>query len=185
MSMPATRFRFTLDDWHHMIEAGVLRDDQRIELLDGEIYEMAPIFPLHQSVVDRLARFLITRLGRRAIVRVQGSVPAQPRSEPQPDLAILRERDDFYRNAHPEADEVLLIIEVSDTMLDRDHAKLRLYATAGMREVWIVDIQSERVEIYRWPEGLVYTDVRVVNRGESVSCSAFPDVTLTVDDFLG
>jgi Uma2 family endonuclease len=183
--MPATRHRFTLDDWHQMIETGVLRKDQRVELLDGEIYEMAPIYPPHQSVVDRLARLLITRLGTRAIVRVQGSVPARPRSEPQPDLAVLRERNDFYRTTHPEADEVHLIIEVADTTLRRDHAKLRLYATAGMLEVWIVDIQGERVEVYRDPVEARYADVGLAARGERLACLAFPDVVLMVDEILG
>lgn len=185
MSMPATRHRFTLDDWHQMIEAGVLRKDQRLELLDGEIYEMAPIYPPHASVVDRLARLLITRLGTRAIVRVQGAVPARPRSEPQPDVAVLRERADFYRSAHPEADEVHLIIEVADTTLDRDHAKLRLYATAGMREVWIVDIGAERVEVHRDPREARHVDTQLVARGERLACLAFPDVVLTVDEILG
>jgi Uma2 family endonuclease len=185
MSMPATRHRFTLDDWHQMIEAGVLRKDQRLELLDGEIYEMAPIYPPHASVVDRLNRLLNTRLGTRAIIRVQGPVPARPRSEPQPDVAVLRERDDFYRKAHPEADHVHLIIEVADTTLARDRAKLRLYATAGMREVWIVDLNAERVEVYRDPREGRYATVQVVARGEPLACLAFQDVPLAVDDILG
>jgi Uma2 family endonuclease len=185
MSMPATRHCFTLDDWHRMIEVGVLRKDQRVELLDGEIYEMAPIYPPHQSVVDRLNQLLSTRLGTRAIIRVQGSVPARPRSEPQPDLAVLRGRNDFYRRVHPEADEVHLIIEVADTSLDRDHAKLRLYATAGMREVWIVDIQGERVEVYRDPGEARYATSRFVVRGERLACPEFADVVLTVDEILG
>jgi Uma2 family endonuclease len=185
MSMPATRHRFTLDDWHQMIETGVLRKDQRLELLDGEIYEMAPIYPPHQSVVDRLNFLLITRLGERAIVRTQGAVPARPRSEPQPDVAILQRREDFYRTAHPEADEVFLIIEVSDTTLERDHAKLRLYASAGMREVWIVDLGTERIEVHRTPGETGYAQVRFVARGEGLACAAFPDVRLTVDEILG
>lgn len=185
MSMPATRHRFTLDDWHEMIRTGVLRKDQRLELLDGEIYEMAPIYPPHQSVVDRLNRLLVTRLGERAIVRVQGSVPARPRSEPQPDLAVLRNREDFYRTAHPEADEVFLIIEVSDTTLARDHAKLRLYATAGMREVWIVDLTGERIEVHRDPRESRYFDTSFVARGDHLTCPSFPDVTLTVNEILG
>ena len=185
MSMPATRHRFTLDDWHEMIRTGVLRKDQRLELLDGEIYEMAPIYPPHQSVVDRLNRLLVMRLGERAIVRVQGSVPARPRSEPQPDVAVLQPRDDFYRTAPPEADEVFLVIEVSDTTLARDRAKLRLYAAAGMREVWIVDLAAERIEVHRTPRESAYEDVRFVARGQRVTCPAFADITLTIDEILG
>lgn len=185
MSMPAARHRFTLDEWHQMIEIGVLRKDQHVELLDGEIYEMAPIDPPHQSVVDRLNRLLTTRLGTRAIIRVQGPVPSRPRSEPQPDVAVLRDRDDFYRKAHPEADQVHLIIEVADSSLDYDHAKLRIYATGRMPEVWIVDIRAERVEVYRDPEGAHYAAVRFVARGERLTCPDFPDVSLAVDEILG
>jgi Uma2 family endonuclease len=183
--MATARHRFTLDEWHQMIEIGVLRKDQRLELLDGEIYEMAPIYPSDQSVVDRLTQLLHMRFGTQAIIRVHGPVPARPRSELQPDVAVLRKRDDFYRAAHPEADAVHLIIEVADAPLDRDHAKLRLYATAGMREVWIVDLGGERVEVYRDPQDTRYADVSVVARGEQVACLAFPDVPLAVDDILG
>jgi hypothetical protein len=185
MSMPAARHRFTLDDWHQMIETGVFRKGPRLELLDGEIYDMVPIGPFHVSVVDRLNRFWVTTLGTRAIVRVQGSVPAPPQSQPEPDLVLLRERQDFYRVGHPRPDDVLLIIEVADRSLAYDHDKLRIYARASMREVWIVDLLGESIEIYRAPRGDEYRDVRAARRGESVACLAFPDVTLAVDDVLG
>lgn len=184
MSMPAPRHRFTLDQWHQMIEADVLRD-QHVELLDGEIYEMTPIGPPHQSVVDRLNDLLGRAFGNRVIVRVQGPVPARPRSEPQPDIALLRRQADFYRKAHPEAQNVLLVIEVAETSLDYDHAKLRIYATGGIREVWIVDLRGDRIEVYRDSRGDSYGDVRIAERGESLACLAFPDVSLAVDDILG
>jgi Uma2 family endonuclease len=182
--MPAPRHRFTLDEWHQIVEAGVLRD-QHVELLDGEIYEMTPIGPPHQSVVDRLNHLLVTTFGDRAIVRVQGPVPARPRSEPQPDIALLRRQPDFYRKAHPEAPNVFLIVEVAETSLDYDHAKLRIYATGGIREVWIVDLRGDRVEVYRDAHEGRYRDVRMAQRGESIACVAFPDIALAVDDVLG
>ena len=185
MSMPATRHRFTLEDWYQMLDAGVLRDDQRLELLDGEIFEMTPIDPPHASIVDRLTRFWVTRLGTRAIVRVQGPVPTDPRSEPQPDLAILRERADFYGQAHPTTSDVHLVIEVADSSLAYDHAKLRFYARARIPEVWIVDIQGDQLEVYRTPEGPRYTDVRMLSRGEIAASLAFPDVEVAVGGVLG
>ena len=130
---------------------------------------MAPTSPPHASVVDRLARLLISRLGTRAIVRVQGAVPARPHSLPQPDVAVLAERHDFYRNAHPEAAEIHLIVEVADTTLRRDRDKLRLYATAGMQEVWIVDINDGRVEVYRAPAAATYTERTVPNSASSLT----------------
>lgn len=185
MSMPATRHRFTVEDWHQMIAAGLFRDDHRLELLEGEIFEMTPIGPPHTSVVDRLNRLWMTRLGSRAIVRVQGPVLAGPVSEPEPDVALLRERPDFYREQHPHPHDVLLVIEVADTSLAYDRAKLRIYAAAGMAEVWIVDLQNERVEIYRAPGAAGYADERVLRRGDRGACLAFPAVIVTVDEILG
>jgi Uma2 family endonuclease len=98
---------------------------------------------------------------------------------------VLAERADFYRRAHPEADDVHLLIEVSDTTLSRDRAKLRLYATAGMQEVWIVNIDDERIEVYRSPDAGVYIDHAAVGRGERLLCPDFPDVVLTVDEVFG
>jgi Uma2 family endonuclease len=185
MNMPATRHRFTVDDWHQMIEAGVVHRGQRLELLDGEIFEMAPIGPRHTSVVDRLTRFWVTRLGERAIVRVQGPTEASRRSEPEPDVMLLRERTDFYVKRHPGPDNVLLVIEVADSSLDYDHAKLRIYAQAGMAEIWIVDLRHDHVEVYRDPRPEGYASPRVVSRGETLSCLAFPEIGLDVADILG
>jgi Uma2 family endonuclease len=185
MSMPATRHRFTVDDWHQMIEAGVLRKGQRVELLEGEIFEMTPIGARHLSVVNRLTRLWVTRLGTRAIVQVQGSVQLTRHSEPEPDLALLRERADFYRDRRPEPADVPLIIEVADTSLAYDRAKLAIYAAAGIVEVWIVDLEGERVDVYRNPGASGFAEVRTVHRGDTVACRAFPDVTLNVADILG
>lgn len=168
-----------------MIAAGVFLNERRLELLEGEIFEMTPIGPSHTSVVDRLARLWITRLGSRAIVRIQGPVLAGPASEPQPDVALLREAPDFYREQHPRPNDVRLVVEVADTSLEYDRAKLRIYAEAGMREVWIVDLRGERVEIYRTPVAAGYADERVSGRGEGVACLAFPEVVVTVDEILG
>jgi Uma2 family endonuclease len=185
MSMPATRHRFTVEDWHQMIAAGLFRDDQRLELLEGEIFEMTPIGPPHTSVVDRLTRLCTSRLGSRAIVRIQGPVLAGPVSEPEPDVSLLRDRRDFYREQHPQPREVLLVIEVADTSLAYDRAKLRIYAAAGMAEVWIVDLEGERVEIYRAPGAGGYADQRVLCRGDRTACQAFSEIFVAVDEILG
>jgi Uma2 family endonuclease len=183
--MPATRHRFTVEDWHQMIAAGLFRDDQRLELLEGEIFEMTPIGPPHTSVVNRLTRLWTTRLGSRAIVQIQGPVLAGPTSEPEPDVSLLREKPDFYRAGHPQPNDVLLVIEVADTSLAYDRAKLRIYTAAGMAEVWIVDLQAERIAIYRGPGATGYAEERVLRRGDRGSCLAFPDVTVAVDEILG
>jgi Uma2 family endonuclease len=185
MSMPATRHRFTVEDWHQMIVAGLFQNDQRLELLEGEIFEMTPIGPRHTSVVNRLTRLWTAWLGSRAIVQIHGPILAGPLSEPEPDVSILRERSDFYREQHADPSDVLLVIEVADTSLAYDRAKLRICAAAGMAEVWIVDLQGERVTICRGPGAAGYADERVLRRGDRGSCLAFPDVTVTVDEILG
>jgi len=168
-----------------MAARGVLRDDARLELIDGEIYEMAPIGARHASVVDRLNRLWTARLGTRAIVRIQGPVVTGPRTQLQPDVALLREMGDFYFARPVRAADVLLVNEVADQALGYDRAKLAIYATAGVPEVWLVDIDAGRVEVHRGPGEAGYRDVRIVRRGETVAATAFPDVALQVDEVLG
>lgn len=168
-----------------MIAAGLFREGPRLELLEGEIFEMTPIGPPHTSVVDRLTRLWTSRLGSRAIVRIQGPVLAGPISEPEPDVALLREAPDFYRHEHPGPHDVLLVIEVADTSLAYDRAKLRIYAAAGVAEVWIVDLQGERLEIHRAPGAAGYADERVLRRGDRAACLAFSEIAVMVDEILG
>jgi Uma2 family endonuclease len=185
MSVVAERYRFTVEEYHRMIDAGIFHEDDHVELLDGEIFVMTPIGRLHTSVVDRLTRFLVSRLGDRAIVRVQGPVPAGPRSEPEPDIALLRDVQDFYATTTLEPDSVLLVVEVADTSLGYDRAKLRIYAAAGIVEVWIVNLQGGVVETHRRPDAGIYRETHVHHRGERLAPSAFPDLVLTVDEILG
>ena len=187
MAVAVNRHRFTVDQYHRMLEARILTKDDRVELIEGEILEMAPIGARHASTVDRITRLLITRLGDRAIVRVQGPIvlPVQV-SEPQPDVAVLRPRADFYRAAHPQPDGVLLVIEVADTTVEPDRRwKLPLYARAGLREVWLVDVNAERLELYGEPGSSGYRRARVLARGEAVAAEALPDLTFQLADLLG
>jgi Uma2 family endonuclease len=184
-TLAARRRRFSVDDYERMIAAGVFRDDDRCELIDGEVVEMSPIGPDHAGRVNRLNRLLVLRLGSRATVAVQNPVRLPPLSMPQPDLAVLRPRDDDYTRSHPAPDEVLWVIEVSDTTVARDRAKLRLYADAGVPEVWIVNLPEARIEVYRDPAGGAYADTCSVRSGERQAPSAFPDAELDVAEILG
>ena len=186
MSVSVLRHRFTVDDYHRMAESGVLPKDARVELLDGEIVDMTPIGSRHGACVDRLSRALFSQLGSRAIVRVQGSVRLSRHSEPQPDLAVLRDRADFYAERHPSPDDILLLVEVADTTLEFDRSvKIPLYARAGIREVWIVDIEAEVAEVYGEPRGPAYGRVERVGRGAQIAAGALPGLTVTVEDILG
>ena len=181
-----TRHRFTVDDLERMVHAGILPEDARVELIEGELYDMNPIGWAHQAVVDRMTALFVLRLGDRAIVRTQGPIRLSPHTLPQPDLALLRPRPDYYRHAGPTPADVFLLVEVSDTTLayDRD-VKLPLYAQAGVPEVWLVDLPGQLVLVFREPAGDRYRDTLTYRLGDRISPQAFPDISLAVDDLLG
>ena len=168
-----------------MAEAGIFSEDDRVELIEGEVVEMTPIGSRHAAHVDRLLDILTSALSRRAIVRVQSPVQLGPTSEPQPDLCVLRRRPDFYANAHPGPDDILLLVEISDTSLDFDRTiKIPLYPKAGVHESWLVDLEGQCVEVYRDPTGEGYRDLRRAARGQQVSMQALPDLSFSVEDIL-
>jgi len=181
------RRRFTLEEYHRMGEAGILADDPRIELLAGAVVVREPTGSRHAGTVDRIAHLFFSRLAGRAIVRVQNPVAfPDEMSELQPDVTLLRPQTDFYSSAHPGAGDVLLLIEVADATLRLDRrVKIPLYARAGIGEAWLVDLTTERVEVFRRPTGGHYRDVAPLARGAGVTPLAFPDLALVVDDLLG
>ena len=180
------RRRFTTDEYHRMGEAGVFAEDDRVELLDGEIVQMRPIGIPHSSSVDRLNAFFSRRLGRRAIIRVQGPIILDRHSEPQPDLSVLAPRADFYGHAQPRPRDVLLAIEVMDSSRGYDRTlKLPLYARAELREVWLVDLKAEVIERYRKPALRGYRERAEFHRGRVLTPLAFPRVRFRVNEILG
>jgi Uma2 family endonuclease len=186
MTVGLQPYRFTVDQYHRMGEAGIFSPDCRVELIDGEIFEMTPIGPWHAGVVNRLTRAFVTGVGDRAVVHVQNPVGLDRHSEPLPDLMLLRPRPDFYGTAHPTPADAFLVVEVADTSLDRDRGrKLPLYARAGVPEVWIVNRQADAVEVFRDPSGGDYRERRQFERGQTLAPLAFPDLALRVDDILG
>ena len=183
MATQTRRRLFNVDEYYAMAEAGILAEDDRVELLDGEIIAMAPIGSRHASCVDRLSEMLFEKLGRRAILRVQGPVRLDNSTEPQPDLLLLERRD--YSEGHPGPDDVLLLIEVSDTTAGFDrNEKLSLYARSGIREVWIVDLPAQSVGVHTEPTGSEYGNSSVVGRDECLVPAAFGDVGLPVNRVL-
>lgn len=176
MATLLTRRRFTIRDYYRMAEAGLFGEDDRVELIEGDIVEMTPIGSRHAGTVTYLHRTLSLRLGDRALVSAQNPIQfPELRSEPQPDLAVLRPRADFYRGSHPESRDILLVIEVADTSILPDRrVKVPLYAKAGIREVWLVDLSDDCVEVYGDPVSGRYRETRVLRRGDSVPMTAFP-----------
>lgn len=186
MAVVLKKHRFTVEEYHRMADAGVFSEDDRVELIEGEIVEMTPIGPRHAGSVDRVNRLCVTRLGDRVIVRVQNPIQLSTDSELQPDVTLLRPRADFYTESHPGPRDVFLVIEVADTSVETDRrVKLLLYSKAGIGEAWLVDLSTDRVEVCRQPTPDGYRDVRARGRGQPLTIEAFPDLALTVQDILG
>jgi Uma2 family endonuclease len=186
MAVEIKRRLFTVDEYSRMAEAGILGADDRLELIDGEIIEMTLIGRLHAAAVDRLMKLFITTFGNEATIRGQNPVVLGGYSEPQPDLALLRPRADFYAAGHPGPADILLLVEVADTTAASDRrVKVPLYARNGVPEVWLVDLEAETIIAYRGaaPDG--YRTVQVARRGDELAPTAFPDRWLAVADMLG
>ncbi len=154
------RHRITVDEYYRMAEVGLLTEDSRVELIEGEIIDMAPIGSLHGGTVHHLNKLLARACADKTIVLVQSPVRLSRSSEPQPDLALLKPRSDYYKSRHPTAADTLLIVEVSDTTLRYDRQiKVPLYARHGIPEIWIVDLTGKQIHFFRTPAGGEYTDV--------------------------
>lgn len=185
MALRVTRRQFTVEEFHRMADARVFSEDDRVELLEGEIFEMPPIGSRHAAAVDRLTRILALALGEQAIVRVQNPVRLSTHSEPLPDLAVLRPRPDFYSGAHPTPPDVLLLIEVADTSAEADREiKIPLYARSSVTEVWLIDLPEQRVEVYRGPSPQGYREQSRVLRGQMLRPAGLPAFTIAVEQLL-
>lgn len=181
MTIHATHWQFTVTDYARMREAGILTEDDRVELIDGEVYHMSPIGPLHVAIVNRLNSMCIQSLGTTAIVSVQNPIQLTDYTEPQPDIALLHPRIDFYADALPGPDDILLLIEVADSSLEYDRdIKLPRYAATGIAEVWIIDIESHQVTQYLQP----YQTVRVYGVDDTIQSSSLPILTMAVANIL-
>jgi Uma2 family endonuclease len=177
--------RFSLEQYERMVEVGVLTENDRVELIEGEIIEMVPPSPEHSTVVSRLVRFFIEALGDRVVVRAQDAVRLPPHSEPEPDLALARPPDDRYLRKHPEPHDLFLVVEVAYSTQAYDRRrKIPLYARQEIAETWLIDVPAGTLEIHRDPGPDGYTSIDVLSRGEVASPRAFPDATIALSDLL-
>jgi Uma2 family endonuclease len=179
------RHRFDVEEYHRMLEAGVLSEDDRVELIGGEIVDMAPVGRPHLSCVVALTHLLVMAAGGRYYVSVQNPIRLGPSDEPQPDISLIRTQPEPDAEGPPGSDEVLLVIEVADISLvyDRD-IKLPLYARAGIPEVWIVDLRQRKVEVYADPASGGYRVFRAAGPGEQLGSETVEDLSLSVDEVL-
>ncbi len=174
------RYRLRVAEYHRLGEIGIFDEDSRVELIEGDLIAMPPIGCQHAGHLDRIAQPFFRQV-TQGIVRVQSPIQLGDHSEPQPDLAVLRYREDFYTRSHPLPEDVLLLIEVSDSTLryDRD-TKVPLYAKAGIPEVWLLDLVGKRLEVYRRPSPEGYREIHYPPPTEDIAPVLLPELTLNV-----
>ena len=180
-----TRRRFSVKEYYLMAEAGILSPRDRVELIDGEIVQMAAMGSYHAGCVNTLNRLFMEMLGRRVVVSVQNPVRLGERSEPEPDVALLRPRADLYTESHPRPEDVMLIVEVSHSTVEYDRdVKTPLYAEAGIPELWLVNLDEDYIDGLSDPDGAGYRTVRRYVRGERIAPALLPDAALDVSQIL-
>lgn len=184
MPVQAPRRLFTVDEFHQMAEAAIFDEDDRVELLAGTIVQITPIGSRHAACVSRLIHVLSRQLGSE-LLRIQDPVRLDDYSEPQPDVVVVKARADFYRHAHPTAQDVLLLIEVGDTSVESDRSeKVPLYARSGVPEVWVVDLIASRVDVFRVPTGDGYLEHESVASGAVMRPRTLPQLEIPADQII-
>ena len=185
MPVALRKKRFTVDEYHRMGQVGILSEDDRVELIDGEVVAMTPIGTRHNACVSCANRALVMAAGDAAIVLPEGSVRLGRHDEPQPDLVLLRPRADFYAARHAGPDDILVIVEIADSSLAYDEdVKARLYAESGIPEYWLADLSANVVWRYSTPEGGVFRTRDAFRRGQSLAPQLLPACVVAVDVFL-
>jgi Uma2 family endonuclease len=186
MSVQLQKRYFSVDEYYRMAEVGLLSPDDRVELIEGEIVEMSPIGKTHGGTVKRSNNFLNRELGDTLIVSVQDPIRLNDFSEPQPDLALLKPRKDFYRNSHPTPEDVLVVIEVADTSVNYDrNVKLPLYARAGIPEAWLMVLPKDVIEVHSQPRNGKYQKIQRLKRSKTLVSPTIPTFSCKVEDLLG
>ena len=185
MATEISKRLFTVHDYHRMVDAGILREDDRVELIRGEVITMSPIGPRHNAAILRATQALSRIVGDRALVGVQGSVRLDEYDEPQPDLYLLRPKEDFYASGHAGPADLFLIVEVADSSLEYDQTvKLQLYAETGVPEYWISNVRDDLLIAYSDLQKNIYRTIREFHRGETIAPQLLPGCDMAIDVLL-
>jgi len=186
MALQLPRHKFTADEYEQLGRVGIFTEDDRVELIEGEIIEMSPIGRRHMACVDRATDVFTSCLKGKALISVQNPLRLNNYNEPQPDIVVLKPRADYYASKSHTPEDTFLVLEVSDTSLGYDiNVKLPIYAAAGIAEVWIENLREDLLLVCRDPAGRGYSAQLTLRRGDSISPVAFPIVVLKLEDLLG
>jgi Uma2 family endonuclease len=179
--------KFDFEQYQQMGKAGIFHPEARLELINGEIVTMSPIGLKHTVTINRLTRFLVQNIGEQGIVSIQNSFRIPNYSEPEPDILILKPRDDFYAGKFPLPEDILLLIEVADSSLRYDQTtKMSLYAEQNIPEYWIANLERDILEIYRQPQNKSYLKQSLIDNSHiTFSPLAFLNITMTLKDIYG
>lgn len=181
LEIPEVRTRrFSVDEFNRVGEQGFFNDESRVELIEGEIIEMGPIGPSHAGTPIRLVRVFLKRLGERAVISPQNPAVMDERNEPLPDLVVARPRWDDYSRSAPRAEDLLLVVEVSDSTVGHDTRKMGIYARNGVPESWMVQVKDATVGVFSEPSPTGYRLTRTYARGEAILLGAFPDISIPI-----
>jgi Protein of unknown function (DUF820). len=176
MELALKRYHFTVDDFNNMTEKGLFDPTDRLDLIEGEIFEISPIGKLRARAVNFLSNLLVQFFAGTSVVSTQNPIILDDLSEPQPDIAILRHKSDFYRESHPHATDVLLVIEVADTTVEYDRMiKFPKYAKAGIPEAWFMNLDAERIEVHSNPKEQTFGMVKIYQRARKSCQKCFPN----------
>jgi Uma2 family endonuclease len=174
-----------LDEWRRLGEANIFPPGSRLELINGEILEMAPIGFNQAGHINRLVKLLTRLIPDDVIPSVQNPLQLGDLSEPEPDFMLLKPNNDFYSSRHPTASDVLLLIEVADSSLTFDqNQKLRLYALHGIPEYWLLNLNDSCLEVYRKPNGEVYSEKTTLRIGDTIALSQLDEISIRMVDIL-
>lgn len=177
--------KFTIDNYEKMIDRGIFTPQDNLELINGEVIEMSPIGIKHATTVLRLTNVFPLLFQNKALVSVQNSIILNDYSQPEPDLVLLKKRDDFYEQKRPTSEDIFLLIEVSDSSLKYDREiKLPLYAENNISEVWIFNLNDDVIEVYSQPQNNYYQQQQIFTKKDTISCSAFPKIALELKQLI-
>ena len=175
----------TSADYYQMMESGIIREGEKVELILGQIFTMPAKGTRHTLSTRKLFKQLLALIDNRADVQSQDPITLPNNSEPEPDIVIARLRSDDYVNSHPSPADIILVIEVADSIIKFDReTKAPLYAAAGISEYWIVNLIDNRLEIYRQPEGDIYASIEIITPPRLISLPLFPEIILNIGDFF-